>query len=573
MYQKRMMENNMTGYPSIDKPWLKYYKKEYIEAQIPHMSAYEYLKEKNKAHLELNAIDSDVGNYTYKDLFELIEKTASSLYELGMKKGKIALCMLPVLPHESFIFYGIDKIGAAMCQLPPQSTIDEICNAIIKFDSEIFFIFDILLTTEMEQLIYQNTNLKSIIEISFLPSKNRDKRTISWNKFIEIGRNTILPIIERNPQDLLFLAGTGGTTGTPKNVMLNDDCFNIIVHQFINSDLNYRAGDKWLRLWPIFSVAAAVSNHHLPLCVGVNNLLRQFPVNINDFDKMILEDKPNHIVMIPQLLDVLEKSELLKDEDLSFIKTAGCGGLGITSQFEERVHEFYKEHNINTFLGYAWGCTEHGSAAAMRSNFETTIIGTAGAPMVKTNVSVFDPETLTEKQYNEEGELCINSQTIMMGYYNDEELTKSVIKTHADGSIWLHTGDLGTISNDGIITINGRMTRVIFVFPTAKIYPQALESMISKVSGVREVVICEMPDLEHDGFSLPVCFIVPDKKYNLEYIKERIYKLCSEEMPEYSRPKEIFFKDFLPLTKVGKPDVQVLELELKNQLLHYNVQI
>ena len=80
-----MEKENMTGYPSIDKPWLKYYKK---ESQIPHMTAYEYLKERNQEHLELNAIDSEVGNYTYKELFEMIEKTAASLYELGIKKEK-----------------------------------------------------------------------------------------------------------------------------------------------------------------------------------------------------------------------------------------------------------------------------------------------------------------------------------------------------------------------------------------------------------------------------------------------------------------------------------------------------
>jgi len=404
----------LTGYPSIDKPWLKYYSEEAINSPLPHMTAYEYLKKKNKEHLEFDAINSNLGTYTYKELFEMIEKTASSLYELGVKKGKIVLCMLPVLPHESFIFYGVDKIGAAMSQLPPQSTIDEICNAIIKFDAEIFFIFDTLITAEIEQNIYQNTNLKAIIQIGSMPSKTRNKRTISWDEFLEIGANTILPKIKRNPEDLLFVAGTGGTTGTPKNVMLNDNCFNIIVHQYINSDLNYKAGDKWLRLWPIFSATAAVSNHHLPLCVGVNSFLRQFPANICDFDKMILKDKPNHIVMIPQLLDVLEKSELLVDEDLSFIKTAGCGGLSITSQFEKRVQKFFKRHNVDTFLGYGWGCTENTSSAAMRSNFETTRIGAVGAPLVQTIVSVFDPETLEEKQYNEEGELCINSKTIMM---------------------------------------------------------------------------------------------------------------------------------------------------------------
>lgn len=153
----------------------------------------------------------------------------------------------------------------------------------------------------------------------------------------------------------------------------------------------------------------------------------------------------------------------------------------------------------------------------------------------------------------------------MMGYYKDEESTKKVLKTHADGSVWLHTGDLGIINENGIVTINGRMTRVIFVFPTAKIYPSILESMISKVPGVREVVICEMPDLEHDGFYLPVCFIVADKEFNLVDIEEQINRLCTEKLPEYSRPRQIIFKNSLPLTKVGKPNVKTLESELKSQ--------
>lgn len=554
------------GYPSIDKPWLRYYSKEHVEAELPHMSAYEYLKLLNKDNLDLQAIDSEVGNYTYRELFTMIDKTATSLFSKGIKKGDIVLTMLPVLPHESFVFYGIDKVGAAMCQLPPQSTVEEVCDYINKFNVDVFFTFNQLLTPEMEESIYKNTKVKNIINIGFSPlTRKHDERTISWDKFIEEGQKIELPTIERSPKDLLFLASTGGSTGTPKSVMLNDDCFNIIVHQFINSDVNYNVGDKWIRLWPIFSASAAVSNHHLPLCTGGNDLLRNFPIDMRIFDQMILKDKPNHMIMIPQLIDILEQSEILANEDLSFVKTAGCGGLAITPQFEERVNKFYKAHNIDTFLGYGWGCTEHSSSVAMRSNFETTSIGTAGAPMVNTNVAVFNPETLEEVEYGTEGELCINSETVMMGYYGDEELTNRVIKQHPDGSTWLHTGDLGIMSKDGIITVKGRMTRMIFVFPTAKIYPQAIESAISKVEGVQEVAICEVPDTEHEGFYLPICFIVPKKNSDNKTVEENVQKMCNDTLPEHARPKEIYTREELPLTKVGKPDIRALEAELRQQ--------
>lgn len=556
------VEGEITGYPSIDKPWLKYYSEEHIKAELPHMTAYEYLKKSNKNRLDFAAIDSEVGNYTYRELFEMIDITAASLYKMGTCKGKIVLSMLPVLPHEAFLFYGVDAVGAAMCQLPPQAITEDVCNAIKKYEPEIFFVFDYLLTPEMEQAIYESTELKNIVVIGFEPIINRDERTLSWQEFLNTGKGFVLPEVNRSPKDLLFLASTGGSTGEPKSVMLNDDCFNIMACQYLNSNLDYQKGDRWIRLWPVFSVSANVANNHMPLCAGMHCILREFPLNIETFDQMIVKEKPQHLMLIPQLLDVLEKSDLIRNEDLSFIKTAGCGGLGITSQFEEKVASFFEKHGIKTFLGYGWGCTESSAAGSIRSSFETTSIGNAGAPMVNVTVAVFDSDDGTEKQYGEEGELCINSLSIMMGYYGDEEMTQKVIRKHTDGSVWLHTGDLGTISHDGIVTVKGRMTRVLFVFPTAKIYPQSLGSAISKVDGVREVAICGMPDSEHDGFQVPVCFVVPEEGYASAQVINNIDAYCVREFPEHARPKKIYIKEAMPLTKVGKPDIRALEAEL-----------
>lgn len=556
-----MEEKKLTGYPSIDKPWLKYYKQAHIDAPLPHMTAYEYLKTRNAERLDYTAIDSEVGQYTYRELFAAIDATAAALWSMGIRKGKKVLSMFPVLPHESFLFYGVDAVGAALCQIAPQYTAEEVCNSANRIDADLFFVFDYILTHEMEQAVYQNTKVRSIVVVNFAPMQNRDQRTMAWEAFLELGRGVTLPRIHRDPADLLFLASTGGSTGEPKSVMLSADCFNIAVHQYLSSDLDFRDGDRWMRLWPIFSASAAVANQHLPLCAGMRMLLRQFPLDMTVFDKMIWEDKPNHLILIPQLLDVLEHSELLAGKSLSFIRTAGCGGLALTAQFEERVNRFYREHDIGAFIGYGWGSTEASATTVNRTNFATTRIGTAGAPMVKTVVAVFNPESSEELHYDEEGELCICSPNLMMGYYNDPELTAKVLRKHADGQIWLHTGDLGTISEDGIVTVKGRMTRMIFVFPTAKIYPQALESAVSKVSGVQEVVFCEIPDKAHDGFFLPVCFIVPDGTCSADALRSNVEHYCEEAFPDYSRPKAIYIRDHLPLTKVGKPDVQTLEKE------------
>lgn len=557
--RKLSLEGSLTGYASIDKPWLKYYTEEHIKAKIPNMTAYDYLKEMNKDNLDLIAFDCQDGSiYTYRDFFNIVDNVAKSLYQLGVKKGSKILTMLPTLEHEAFLLYGVNRVGGTIAYNHPESSIEDLISSINDFNIELFFVFDFLLTKEMENAIYEKTNVKNIVDISYKPLINRNGLTISWNDFLEYGKNLELPKIEHNPNDLLFIAKTGGTTGKPKSVMLSDNCFNIAVHQYLNSDLPYEKSDRWLRLWPLFSATAAVSNCHLPLCAGMNNIIRNFPLNINDFDKIFYDVKPEHLLLIPQLLDVLEKSELLKKEDLSFVKTNGCGGLSITSDFENRVKKFHKEHNINTYLGYGWGCTENSTSAAMRSNEKTTTIGTVGAPLVNTVVAVFDPDTLEEKKYNEEGELCIKSYTKMIGYYNDKELTNGVLKKHNDGYIWLHTGDLGMISEEGIVTVLGRMTRSIFVFPMAKLYPSFVEETLAKIPGVKEIAVGKIPDKEHDGFELPIAFIVAYDNYSEEEILNQIDIIASHSMPIYAKPNKIYFKDSFPRTLGDKIDINAL---------------
>lgn len=552
------MNKPLTGYPSIDKPWLKYYTEEQINAPLPHMTAYEYLRQQNVGHEDLQAIDSAFGNFTYRELFSMIDRTAASLWQLGVKKGQIVLEMLPVMPHESFLFYGVDITGAALAPLAPMYPTEEVCKAARKFDAALFFTFDMLLTPEMEQAVYAQTGVQHIVSIGAVQA--RDPRTMTWEAFLALGEGVTLPEISRDPEDLLFLASTGGSTGEPKSVMLNDNCFNIAVHQYINSALDYQAGDRWLRLWPIFSATAAVSNCHLPLSVGMNNILRFFPENMSDFDQMVLQEQPEHLMLIPQLLDVLENSMALENKDLSYIKTCGCGGLSITGQFEARVNAFFKKHNMNCVLGYGWGCTENATSAAMRTLPETVMIGSVGAPQVNTIVSIFDPETGKELTYGQEGELCIHSHTLMMGYYQSADTSQQVMKVHEDGLVWLHTGDLGSINSDGIVTVIGRMTRMILISPNAKIYPAALEDAISKVKGVQEVAFCAVP--KGDGFYTPVCFIVPEDRAEKEIVCSKVAQFCHDHFGEDMRPAHIYLRDCLPLTRVGKPDVRKLEAEL-----------
>ena len=553
-------EKKLTGYPSIDKPWLKYYTEEQINAPLPHMTAYEYLKTQNADRLDYLAIDSEVGNYTYGELFAQIDATAKALWAMGIRKGKNVLSMFPVLPHESFLFYGIDAVGAALCQIAPQYTPAEVCNYANRIEADLFFVFDFILTPEMERMVYERTKVRHIIVVNFMPLQGRDQRTMSWDAFMAQGQDVTLPEIHRDPaNDVLFFASTGGSTGEPKCVMYSDDTFNFAAHWYFQSPHFYAPTQKWLRLWPIFSGSASVANHHMPLCCGMVSVIRNFKKDLSELSEIVIQEKPNHLMLIPQMFDVMEHSELLKNQDLSFVVHAGCGGMAITPPFEERVNVFFKQHNIDTFVGYGWGCTESATVGTFRSNHETTRVETVGVPFVNALVSVFDPETGKECTYGQEGELCICSPGMMLGYYNAPEQTAKVMRIHADGKRWLHTGDLGTMDEEGFVRVTGRMTRMILISANAKIYPAAIETEIAKVPGVMEVVFCAVP--KDDGFYTPVCYIVPDNMDKSEEVKAAVEAFCTMKFAEDSCPKRVFIKERLPLNKGNKPDILRLEKE------------
>lgn len=565
--RKAAQEEKLMGVPSIDKTWLRYYSEENIKAEIPEMSAYEYLKKRNEDNLDLIAIDSVEGLLTYEELFREIDKTAASLQKLGTTEGKIILGMLPAKTvHEVLLLYAVSKIGAAISTYPNVMIVEDICKSINEFNTEYFFIFDEYLTPEMEDAIYKNTKLKSIVVVSLNPNyEPRNLKTMKWNDFIKYGENYEWVDAKTNPKGMLFMAKTGGSTGKPKSVMLSNNSFNKKVHELIQSSLNYNKGDRWLRLWPLFSASAAVTGNHISLCCGMRCILRDAPQTQEEWENMLIEERPDHLVLIPSQLEGMEQSQRLKSEHLRSIKTFGVGGMIINEALENRVKDFAKRNDMNVYLGIGYGQTENGPTISIRMSEETAEVGYVGAPLVNTVVGIFDPETGEELGYNQEGEICVKSDSKMIGYYNDSEKTNEVLKVHRDGVVWLHTKDLGMVSEKGLLKVTGRMTRFVFTYPALqKAYPDQVESIISNIPGVIACAIGTLPYEDTENFKYLISFIVVDPEYNPDDVVDMINAVCKQYLPEYAIPSKFYVREFFPLLPSGKPDVGALEDEVKN---------
>ena len=282
------MEGEITGYPSIDMPWLKYYTEEQILAPIPNMSALDYLKLLNNNNLDLPALEFLGKQITYLELFKKINDTTKSLSAIGVKPGDIVTIMLPACPEEVFLFYAIDQLGACANFVFPGTPLTEVENTMKEFNSTKLVILEDIL---MQPNNLVNNSKINIVTTSLTGNYNINASNLyTWNTFDSLKNYVEMPIYKRNQEEPLFIAKTGGSTGKPKSVVLADRHFNLQVHQHLNSPIDYSVGDRWVRVWPMFSASSAVSSSHLPLCFGMTTVIEP-SVDIEKLDDLILNYK------------------------------------------------------------------------------------------------------------------------------------------------------------------------------------------------------------------------------------------------------------------------------------------
>ena len=171
-----------------------------------------------------------------------------------------------------------------------------------------------------------------------------------------------------------------------------------------------------------------------------------------------------------------------------------------------------------------------------------------------------------ELGYGEHGEICITGDTMMKGYYNNKEETEYVMRRHADGKIWIHSGDIGYIDEDGFVYVKGRVKRMITRFDGHKVFPITIESFISEDERVHSCSVIAVDDRERLQGQYPMAVIELVEKIDVserESICKDIYNKCHELLEERGRPVAVVCVNEIPLTAMGKNDYRTLEKEYK----------
>ena len=576
-----MEEKTLTGYPSIDKPWLKYYPNEAISATLPKCTIYEYLYENNKDYPNDIALEYMGSKITYGKMFAHIDDCVKSLTSLGVKIGDIVTIALPSIPEALYMVYALNKMGAVANMIHPLAGENEIVHYLNEVNGDVAVLFEGTYNIVKNSL--HTTSLKKAVVVSAgdslpfgikqlyllknkLPKFSSDGMLMNWKQFVNLGHEATIVPVNKDSSKMAIISHTGGTTGEPKGVMLSDNNINALMWQ-LNVNFKNQRQEKNLVVLPPFVNYSLVHSMLLPLTLGLQvTLIPKYEAD--KFDEYVRKYRPNHISSIPPYLEALLTNETLKKMDLSCIKTIAYGGEAMNLQKEEEVNNLLRVCGSNAKISKGLGSTEM-VGAATTTREECNTIGNVGIPLARVNCKIVEPETFDELSYNQIGEICFSGNTLMIGYYNKQEATDAIIKYHSDGIRWMHTGDLGYLTEDGVVVITGRIKKIIMTIGkdgnVTKMFPDRIEKVLMKNPAVSLCCVIGIPDEVRVNY--PRAYVILNEGYvESQQTTETLLAYCEDELPEYMIPEEIIYRNDFPRTSRGKVDYRALEREAQKEM-------
>jgi len=589
---------NLTGYATIDKPWMKWYKEE-VSPLTKGVNVYDYFLYETKDY-DFPLLEYYGRKYTRKDIEKEVEDKIQKLTAMGVKQGDMVSFVFLNVPEAIFFWFALSKMGATANLIKFDESPErikymcELAESKFLFVSEAPFIIDntikslelgnnvekvisVPITESMPKVAVLNMLLEDSKKASFKEQspfkivkamkkvyastmemqKGMHDRIASVDKFITYDewKNTYsgneMNIIAGGGDKTSVVMYTGGTTGGAKGVMTTNDAFSASAHIFKTSEMEFFPGKTSMSILPP-AVSYYFNATYCLMCAGVRvSLVSKF--DIPEYPDLIKKYRPNVYMAGPILFKAIRESGI---EDLSFSTDPISGGDKLHEEEEYAYHDFSKEHGCDSWIKQGYGMTET-MAGIVYSIRPALKVGSIGIPLKHCEVGIFDfvpfdefdKETLEEKKYGEIGEICYTGPTVMKGYLNNQEATDAMVRMHKDGKLWVHTDDLGYMDEDGRLYHQGRAKRML-TRNGGKVWLGTVENVIKGHDAVDDCCCVKLDDpIERE---VPVAHIVLKDENVDNSVFDEIDELVRQNCPETFVPKYYVKTDEIPITEVNK---------------------
>lgn len=513
---------------------------------------------------------------TYPQMIEEIKKCARSLKTIGVRAGDKVTIAMPNCPQAIYMFYAVNLVGGIANMIHPLSaekeiefylnesesvtaiTLDQFYNKFesIRQNTKVVNIIIASVKDELSKPVRAGYMLTEGRKIAKIP---KDAPVIRWKEFMNMGKACFWNYsVKRTGDDPAVILYSGGTTGTTKGILLSNMNFNALGLQTIAaSGFSPIDGLKMLSVMPVFHGFGLGIGIHTALIGGACCILVP-KFNVNTYAELLIKKQPNIIPGVPTLFEALLRAEKLENADLSCLKGVFSGGDSMSIELKKKVDDFLKAHNASVQVRQGYGLTECVTASCLTPK-DYNRVGSIGVPFPDTYYKIVKPGTTQELDANLEGEICVSGPSVMLEYVDNPEETHNTLRRHEDGRIWLHTGDLGKMDEDGFVYFSQRIKRMI-ITSGYNVYPGQLENIID---GHEKVLLsCVIGVKDPYKMQKVKAFVVLRPGYEpSDAVKQEILDYCRQHIAKYAMPYDIEFRSELPKTLVGKVAYRVLEEE------------
>ena len=565
--------------PYSSKIWLKSYDdhvKPEIELEV--YSIAKMLKRTIKNYPDSLCYDFQGSCATFSEAEKLINSFANFLVENGVKKGDRVAINLPNLPQFIVALLGTFCAGCVVSGINFLLSSHEItyqlkdCGAVVIITLDSFYeenVREALQSGETDVKIVITTNAadvldiepamkEQLIKIGKIPFGKVDPiegiKYSTYNEIIGKYPSDNAPDVKIDPDDVLLLQYTGGTTGPPKGAILtNRNLISImqIIYHWFEPGAN-PGNDVYISGFPFFHLAG------LQFCLqsfymGCAQILVPDPRDVAYMSNKMLEYQGKIKLMynVPTLYLMLLKDRKFRRKIdfsslLGFVSGAAPFATKSINEFEEVVGKG------KVLEGY--GMTEASPGVSMNPYNGIKKIGTVGLPLPNTEVKLVDVSNREiEVPIGEAGEIAIRGPQIFQGYWNKPEETENALQ---EG--WFYSGDVGIMDEDGYIKIVDR-TKDMIIVSGFKVFSVEVDDKMNKHPAIELCACIGLPDPDRPGSEIVKLYVLLKEGYeNNEETKADILKYAQENLAKYKIPKIIEISDELPLTVIGKIDKKAL---------------
>ena len=559
-----------------DKPWLAHYDKGVPSTvEIPNVPLFHFLEESARKYPDRACTIFKGAVISYKEMSAITDRVAAALVDLGVKKGDRVGIFMPNTPQFVMAFFGILKAGGVVVATNPLYTPPEIEHQANDAGIEYMFVMTNFYNTikkaqpktKIKKLIVTNLKetLPPIMRVLFtlLREKKGGFRIEGGLKDGDIWFQDLLaqykdasrPKLEVGPDDTALFQYSGGTTGISKGAVAMHR--NVVANTlqmrawFVNSE---DGKEIYLMAIPLFHVYGMVAGMSVAMAMGASMVMVPNPRDLVDVLENISKFKATIFPGVPALYNGINNHPDVKagKYDLSSIKACISGSAAL---MRETKDQFEKLTGGKVFEGY--GLSEAPTATHCNPLLGENKTGSIGMPLPNVEVKLISlDDGETDLPQGEIGEIVIHGPQVMKGYHNMPTETANSLRMMKDGKVWLFTGDIARMDEDGYFYIVDRKKELIK--PGGyQVWPREVEEAIAAHPKVLEVGVAGIPD-PYRGETVKAWIVLkPGETATADDIKS----FCKERLAAYKVPTHYEFRSELPKTTVGK----ILRRELVRQ--------